>query len=46
MKVKVIVGILVFDITPSNGYVNGSWWQEFLFGTNNSIYINTIGVIP
>ncbi len=44
LKIKLIISVMVFDITISNGYLGGVWWTETLFNTSNSIYINTIGV--
>lgn len=44
LKIKIIISVMVFDVTMSSGYLGGVWWSQTFFSSNNSIYINTIGV--
>lgn len=42
---KIMVGVMVFDLTISDGYLKGTWFEEVFLSAANSIYINTIGVM-
>jgi ribosomal protein S18 acetylase RimI-like enzyme len=44
--VAIIVGVMIFEVSSSKGYlVQPSWWHEFLFGDHSAYYINTLGVL-